>query len=166
GLAASLALPPIVRGGGVGWGFATLGLACVASAVAATSVLRERPREADHPVVELPPFRDRRIWTLASGSALIVAPQMCVVGFTVLCLHDRGGLSLSHAAAVLAVVQFLGIGARIAAGRWSDVLRSRIVPMRRIALATAVLVAITAALVTAPVPLLLPALVLAGALSM
>src|SRR5439155_18514821 len=94
------------------------------------------------------------------------APQMCVVGFTVLFLHDRRGLSLSHAAAVLAVVQFLGIGARIAAGRWSDVLRSRIVPMRRIALATAVLVAITAALVTAPVPLLLPALVLAGVLSM
>jgi hypothetical protein len=91
---------------------------------------------------------------------------MCVVGFTVLFLHDSRGLSPSAAAAVLAVVQLLGIGARIGAGQWSDMLRSRIVPMRRLAIAIAVFVALTAALLTAPAALLIPTLVVAGVLAM
>jgi sugar phosphate permease len=167
GLFFSIVLPPIVRGGGVGWGFATLGVSCLAGAALSGIVLREGPRPAvDNDASTLPPFRDRRIWTLAGGSALIVAPQMCVVGFTVLFLHDRRGLSPSNAAAVLALVQLLGIGARIGAGRWSDVLRSRIVPLRRLALAIAALVALTTVFLTAPSVLLLPTLVVAGALSM
>jgi sugar phosphate permease len=167
GLAVSLALPPIVAAGGVGWGFVALGVTCIVAAFASAAVLREAGAvDVDASAVELPPFRDRRLWTLAGGSALIVAPQMCVVGFTVLFLHDTRGLTPAHAAAVLAVVQLLGIGGRIAAGRWSDVVRSRIVPMRRIALASAALVALTTLLLTAPVALLLPALVLAGVLSM
>ena len=39
------------------------------------------------------PLRDARVWSLAAGSALVVAPQMCVVGFAVLFLHDRRGLT-------------------------------------------------------------------------
>ena len=167
GLLASLALPPIVRAGGVGWGFVALGLACIVSALVGAGVLREGPRPAeDAATVLLPPFRDRRIWLLASGSALVVAPQMCVVGFTVLFLHDRRGMSTSAAAAVLAVVQLLVIGARIAAGRWSDDLHSRIVPLRRLALTMGALVALTTALLSAPIALLVPALVLAGVVSM
>jgi sugar phosphate permease len=167
GLVFSLVLPPVVAAGGVGWGFALLGASCLTGAAISALVLKEGPRPVEEAGAGLvPPFRDRRIWTLAGGSALIVAPQMCVVGFTVLFLHDRRGLSPSRAAAVLAVVQLLGIGARIAAGRWSDVLRSRIVPMRRLAVAIAVLVALTTALLTAPTVLLVPALVLAGVLSM
>ncbi len=167
GLVFSLVLPPVVRAGGVGWGFAVLGSSCLAGAALSAAVLREGPRPApDEARLERAPFRDRRIWTLAGGSALIVAPQMCVVGFTVLFLHDSRGLSPAHAAAVLAVVQLFGIGARIGAGYWSDVLRSRITPMRRIALAIAAFVALTTLLLTAPVPVLLPALVAAGVLSM
>jgi hypothetical protein len=45
-------------------------------------------------------------------------------------------------------------------------LRSRIVPLRRIALSVTILVAVTTLLVSAPLALLLPVLVLAGALSM
>ncbi len=166
GLVFSLVLPPVVAAGGVEWGFAVLGGACLVGAALSVAVLREGPGQEDEALDGGGPFRDRRIWTLAGGSALMVAPQMCVVGFTVLFLHDGRGMSPAHAAAVLAVVQLLGIGARIAAGRWSDVLRSRIVPMRRLGVAIAVLVALTAALLTAPAALLLPALVAAGVLSM
>ncbi|HEY3184798.1 MAG TPA: MFS transporter [Gaiellaceae bacterium] len=167
GLVFSLVLPPVVRAGGVGWGFGVLGASCLAGAALTAAFLKEGPRPADEEGTGLvPPFRDRRIWRLASGSALIVAPQMCVVGFTVLFLHDRRGLSPSRAAAVLAVVQLLGIGARIGAGRWSDVLRSRIMPMRRLALAMAVLVVLTTALLTAPLAFLVPTLVLTGVLAM
>jgi sugar phosphate permease len=166
GLVFSIVLPPVVAAGGVGWGFSVLAASCLVAAAVSVIVLKEGPRPGAEAAGLVPPFRDRRIWTLASGSALMVAPQMCVVGFTVLFLHDTRGLSPSTAAAVLAVVQLLGIGARIAAGRWSDVLRSRIVPMRRLAVAIAVLVALTTALLTAPTALLVPALVAAGVLSM
>jgi sugar phosphate permease len=166
GFVSSIVLPPIVNAGGVEWGFVALGVGCIVGAAVSVLVLREGPAPAAEDEVKLPPFRDRRIWTLAGGSALIVAPQMCVVGFTVLFLHDSRGLSPSAAAAVLAVVQLLGIGARIGAGQWSDMLRSRIVPMRRLAIAIAVFVALTAALLTAPAALLIPTLVVAGVLAM
>ncbi len=91
---------------------------------------------------------------------------MCVVGFTVLLLHDHRGLSAGRAAAVLAIVQLLGIAGRIAAGRWSDVVGSRIVPFRTIALAVTALVAVTALLLGAPLAVLLPVLVVTGTLSM
>ncbi len=169
GLATSLALPGIVSAGGTSWGFTALGLTCIVCAVAGALLIREAPGGADPD--ELPPsvsspLRDRRIWILSSGSALVLAPQMCVVGFTVLFLHERRGLSAGGAAGVLAVVQLLGIAARIGAGRWSDHVGTRVVPLRQIALSIGLLVALTTLLVDAPLALLVPALVLAGALSM
>jgi sugar phosphate permease len=167
GLLAAVVLPPVVRAGGVGWGWAVLGAACIAAALVAALVMKEGPPPEDQDAAEaLPPFRDRRIWTLAGGSALLVAPQVCVVGFTVLFLHDQRDLSPTAAAAVLAVVQLLGIAGRVGAGVWSDALRSRIVPLRRIAVAMAALVALTAVLLSAPLGVLVPVLVLAGVLSM
>ncbi|HST13885.1 MAG TPA: MFS transporter [Gaiellaceae bacterium] len=166
GFAASLALPPIVHAGGTGWGFAAMGLACVAAAVVGALVLRDIPLPDGADAADVAPLRDRRLWRLSIGSALVLAPQMCVVGFTVLLLHDHRGLSPGHAAAVLAVVQLLGIVARIGAGRWSDVAGSRLRPLRLIALAVAVFVTASAALLSAPLVVFIPALVVAGVLSM
>jgi sugar phosphate permease len=166
GFVFSPVLPAVVHAGGVSWGFVVLGASCLLGAIVSLAVLKEGPPPVEEVSADLPPFRDRRLWTLASGSALIVAPQMVVVGFTVLYLHDERSLSPSAAAAVLSIVQLLGIGARIGAGRWSDVLRSRIVPLRRLAIAIAVLVALTTALLTAPAALLIPTLIAAGVLSM
>ena len=72
----------------------------------------------------------------------------------------------SAAAAALAVMQLLAIGGRIGAGRWSDLRRSRIGPLRTIALAAAVLVGLVGVLVAAPLAVLVPVLVAAGAVSM
>jgi sugar phosphate permease len=166
GFAASLALPHIVNSGGTAGGLRALGFFCFVTAVVGTALLREGPQPEAPAEPSTPPLRDRALWILSGGSALVLAPQMCVVGFTVLFLHDRRGLAPGSAAAVLAVVQALGVASRIAAGRWSDRMGSRVRPLRRIALATSTLVAVAAALLSAPLPLLLPALVLAGALSM
>src|SRR3954447_11663926 len=121
GFAASLALPPVVHAGGTGWGFAAMGLACLGGAVVGAAVLREIPAPEGSEETDIRPLRDPRLWRIGIGSGLVVAPQICVVGFTVLLLHDHRGLTPGHAAAVLAVVQLLGIVARVAAGRWSDV---------------------------------------------
>jgi Sugar phosphate permease len=86
------------------------------------------------------PLRDRRLWRIAIGSALVVAPQICLVGFMVLFLHDHRGVSPARAAVALAVVQLLGIGGRIASGRWSDIVGSRLGPLRAIALVVSALV--------------------------
>ena len=167
GFVVSLALPPLVRHEGPHAGFAALGIACLCSTVVAGLVLREGPPEHRAPSRAGPsPFRDRRVWSMAFGSALIVAPQMCLVGFTVVFLHDSRGVTAGAAAAVLATIQLFGIGGRIAAGRWSDVVASRIAPMRSIALATAIVTLLAAAAVSAPLALLIPLLVVAGTLAM
>jgi sugar phosphate permease len=166
GFVVSLAIPWIEAGGGVGWGFASLGLWCALGAVAGLLVLREGPRPDVQQVGSTAPLRDRRLWTLSLGSALVIAPQLCVVGFTVVLLHDRRGLTTSSAAAVLAVLQFLAIGARIGAGRWSDIVASRIGPLRTIAFATAIVVALAGLLLSAPLVVLLPVFVVGGVLSM
>ena len=168
GFAIAVVLPPIVRAGGVGWGFATMGSACLAGAAVGGLVLREGPRR-DAPAgvpAGPPPLRDRRIWTLSIGSALILAPQLCVAGFAVLYLHEERGVSAGAAAGVLAVMQALAIGGRIAAGRWSDVRASRIGPLRAIALAAGAGVALMTILLGAPLVVLVPVLIVAGVLSM
>jgi predicted MFS family arabinose efflux permease len=111
-------------------------------------------------------FRDRAIWRLSLASALLIAPQLCIGGFAVLFLHERRGLSTSSAAAVLAATQVLAIIGRVAAGRWSDVLGSRVAPLRAFALAAAVLVGLAAAVVTAPLAVLIPVLIAAIVVSM
>jgi sugar phosphate permease len=167
GFVVALALPPLVRHDGVSAGFAALGIACLCSTAVAGLVLREGPPEHAAPAdAGTSPFRDRRVWSMAFGSALIVAPQMCLVGFAVVFLHDSRGLSAGAAAAVLATIQLFGIGGRIAAGRWSDIVASRIAPMRTIALVTAILTLLTAAAVDAPLAVLIPVLVAAGTLAM
>ena len=166
GFAASLALPPIVHGGGTGWGFAAMGISCLAASVVGAFVLRDIPVPDGGEAADVAPLRDPRLWRISVGSALVVAPQICVVGFTVLLLHDHRGLSAGHAAAVLAVVQLLGIGARVTAGRWSDVVGSRLRPLRAIALAIVAFVTGSAALLSSPLVVFIPALVVAGVLSM
>jgi sugar phosphate permease len=168
GFAIALALPPIVHAGGVKRGFLTMGIACLAGAAVGALVLREGPR-ADVPAgtaLGPAPIRDRRIWQLSLGSALLIAPQLCVTGFTVLYLHEQRGMSASSAAAVLAVMQALAVAGRISAGRWSDVRESRLKPLRAIALAAFVAVALLTILLDAPLPLLVPVLIVAGVISM
>ncbi len=168
GFAIALALPPLVHAGGVKRGFMTMGIACLAGAVVGALVLRQGPRP-DVPAGTPrgpAPIRDRRIWQLSLGSALLIAPQLCVTGFTVLYLHERRGMSAGGAAAVLAVMQALAVAGRIGAGRWSDVRASRLAPLRAIALAAFVFVALMTVLLDAPLPLLVPALIAAGVISM
>ncbi len=168
GFMTALALPAIVRAGGVRWGFMTVGIACLAGAAIGGLVLREGPLD-DAPAgtpLGRQPIRDRRIWQLSVGSALLIAPQLCVTGFTVLYLHERRGMSAAAAAVVLAVMQALAVAGRIGAGRWSDLTASRLRPLRIIALTACVLVAVTTVLLDAPLTVLVPVLVAAGVVSM
>jgi sugar phosphate permease len=167
GAIAALTLPPIERAGGTAWAIAALGLGCLAAAIVAAALLREGPRSV--PEIEghaLEPLRDSRLWRLSGGSALLLAPQVCLVGFLVVFLHEWRAWSAASAAALLALLQMLGAASRILAGRWSDIVRSRILPLRVIAIALAAAVGATAAVVSAPIVALVAVLVVAGTLSM
>jgi hypothetical protein len=96
----------------------------------------------------------------------VLAPQLCIGGFTVLFLHEHRGLSQGAAAVVLGATQLLAIGGRIGAGHWSDVRAGRLGPLRAIALAAAAGVTVTTLLLDAPLVALVPVLVITGVLAM
>jgi len=141
----------------------TLAAGLLLSAVVGAVVIREGPRAIEpEPARSESPLRDRSMWLLSLGSGLIIAAQVCIVGFLVLFLHGHRGLTSAAAGFVLGAVNILGIGTRIGAGRWSDVIGSRIVPLRLIALACAILVGCAAVLLSAPLLVLVPLLVVTG----
>ncbi len=140
--------------------FLGLAVGCFAAAIVAAVLIRMEPAE-DHSILARP-LRDPRIWRICSGSFFYVTTQLSLLGFFVLFLHDHRGVSTGVAAGALAVTQVLGGIARIGVGRWSDRIRMRIVPLRRIALGIAVTVGLTTLLVDVSPWIIVPALVVAA----
>jgi MFS family permease len=164
GLVAVIALPAL----GLHSAFIFLAALCFGGAVFGWAVIREREAAVDvlDPHGLRTTLRDARLWWLCGGSSLYVAAQIAVTGFVVLFLHDERGFSPGEAAAVLGGIQVLATVLRIATGRWSDVIGSRLVPLRIVGLASSVTLAFAAAVLDAPSALLVPAFVLAGGFSM
>jgi sugar phosphate permease len=160
GAVAAVALPSLNQQISLRAAFDGLAAACFVAAVVGAILLRGEPAE-DHSVLARP-LRDPRVWRICTASIFYVATQISLLGFFVLFLHDRRGVSTGIAAGALAVTQVLGGIARIAVGRHSDRLRMRIVPLRWVAVGLALTVGVTAALVDAPVWILVAALVVAG----
>lgn len=167
---AALALPALAAGFGLRGAFLALAAGCLVAAIVAARWMREPPpAPAGRPVVQAPPpVRDRRLWRLGTGSALLVVAQSGILAFLVVFLHEQRGMSIAAAAATLAAVQFGGALARVAAGRWSDRRDARVDPVRRLGMAAAIALAASAALsaLSAPLAALVPALVAAGVLAM
>jgi len=167
GFLSAVALPPIDHAGGLEAAFLFLGGLCLLASAMGALVLRDAPGDAAPLTGQAPAIlRDRRLWILSAGSTLYVATQVSLTGFVVLFLHDQRGLSITEAAAVLAAAQAIAITLRIGAGRWSDRAHARIGPLRRLGFAITAAVALSAALVSAPLVVLVPSLVVAAALAM
>jgi sugar phosphate permease len=150
--------------------FAFLAALCVAGAVFGFAVIRERKGSAEDDVLETrglgATLRDHRLWLLCAGSSLYLVAQLAITGFLVLFLHDERGLSDGAAAGVLAGVQVVAAAMRIGGGRWSDLLGSRLRPLRLVGIGSAVTLAVAAALLSAPLGVLVAAFIVAGGLSM
>jgi sugar phosphate permease len=157
---AAIALPLLNEHISLRAAFLGLAAGCVVASVVAAVLIRVEPAE-DHSVFARP-LRDPRIWRICIGSTFYVTTQLSLLGFFVLFLHDRRGVSTAVAAGALAATQLLGGVARIAVGRWSDRLHMRIVPLRWLALGIALSVAVTTALLDASPWILVPALVIAA----
>jgi MFS family permease len=162
GLIGALVLPQFT----VHHAYAILGGLCLLGAAAGAILLRE-PEHLPLEVVDVEwTIRDRRLWRLCVVSGLYVVAQMAILSFVVLYLHDERSLGKGEAAAVLGAVQVVAMVLRVAAGRWSDKLRTRTVPLARIGIAMSVSLAVATGLLNAPLFLLVPAFVVAGSLTM
>ncbi len=169
GALAALALPAVNGAGGLEASFLFLGAVCVASAAVAAVAIKEYVRpddshlEADDVTWTL---RDSRLWIVCTGSGLYLFTQLALTAFLVLFLHDAHGLSPGEAAACLAAVQVGAVITRVGSGWISDAMRARIRPLRWIGLASAAGALVTAVFADGPIAVLLPVVVLAGAISM
>jgi MFS family permease len=168
GLIGALTLPSIADSGGSEAAF--LFLAAVTTLGALVGALVLRGSQAAEDGIEAwsvgRTIVDARLWRLSVGSGLYLYAQVAVLGFGVLFLVDEHGFSEQSAALVFAGGQVLAVVLRIAGGRWSDLVGTRIVPLRRIGLAMVAVMLATAALAGGPEWLLVPALILACGLTM
>ena len=164
GLVSALVLPTL----GLRAAFLFLAALCVAGGLFGVAAIRERESGADvlEPRGLGATLRDRRLVLLCAGSSFYLVAQLAVTGFLVLFLHDERGLSPGAAAGVLGGVQVVAAALRIGGGRWSDVLGSRLRPLRLVGLASSVTLALAAAALDATLVVLVPAFVLAGGFGM
>jgi sugar phosphate permease len=154
GALAAVTLPPLAAATSVRGAFLALAAACAVAALTTLRWLRDPPDRADAAVAApgdvARPLRDRRILRLAGGTTLLTFPQIGLVAFSVVYLHDEAGWSTGAAALALVGLHLLGATARIVVGRWSDRRGDRLAPLRRIALVSSVLLGALALAALAP----------------
>jgi sugar phosphate permease len=159
---AAAGLPPLAAARGLDAAFLAMAAACGAAAVVVALLVREAPPGPAPVQATGSPLRDPRLRRLAAVSALLVVPQFAVVAFVVVYLVDEQGFTVASAALVLAVVQFGGGAGRIVAGRWSDRLGLRLLPVRRLAVTVTGLFAGVSLLVADGTRAVVPLLAVAG----
>ena len=166
GASAALLLPVLASAGGTRLALFSLGGSCAVGAIVAATAMRGSPAREPTLGDVARPLRDARMWLLGAGTSLYLTAQIGVTGFVVLFLHDHRGVSTHSAAGLLAAINVVAIGARIASGRISDRLGRRLPPLRAIGVALAVATASVTALLDGPLAVLVPLFLLAGVLSM
>jgi MFS family permease len=149
----ALVMPRVAESHGVGAALLFPAVVCAASAVVSAIWVIDPPRPPREQAPEehlTNPYRGSHLlWRIHAVSVLLVVPQVVVWTFTLVWLIADRGWSASAAGALVTVAQVLGALGRVAAGRWSDRVGSRLRPIRTIAVAAAlamVLLAVTDAL--------------------
>ena len=142
---AAIVLPPLAVGG-IGGALTPLGIACLASAALIWLVVRDplRVTAAESPSVS--PYRETFLWRIHAASGLLVIPQFAVIVFAFDYLVNALGWSITGAGALLSLTQLAGAGSRLLVGWWSDRAGSRLGPMRLVAMAIGIAMAVLAVL--------------------
>jgi MFS family permease len=136
-------------GSGVGAAFGVCAGLCLLTGLAVAVFASDPPRPPKPPrpataAPERGPYRTPVLWRIHGASTLLVVPQFVVTGFTLEYLVSQRGWALLTASRVIAAANFAGALTRIGAGKWSDLVNSRLRPMRQLAVAIAVVVGLAA----------------------
>ncbi|HET9691268.1 MAG TPA: MFS transporter [Acidimicrobiales bacterium] len=142
---AALVLPPVAASAGVGTALVVLAALCAVVAVAVAAGAADPPRTLQRDAgVEPSPYRGPALWRLHAASALLVVPQFAVSAFSLEYLVGARHWSATAAGRLLFAFQLAGAAGRLATGWWSDRVGSRLAPMRRVAVAAAVVMGLAA----------------------
>ncbi|EFD63128.1 conserved integral membrane protein [Mycobacterium tuberculosis EAS054] len=114
---------------------------CTLAAVASVLGIVDPPRKSRTKASEqelASPYRGSSIlWRIHAASALLMMPQTVTVTFMLVWLINHHGWSVAQAGVLVTISQLLGALGRVAVGRWSDHVGSRMRPVRLIAAAAA-----------------------------
>ena len=124
-------------------GLMFLALMCTVAAVASALGIVDPPRKPRGNATEgelASPYRGSSfLWRIHAVSALLMMPQTVTVTFMLVWLMDQHGWSVAAAGGLVTLSQSLGALGRIAVGRWSDHVGSRLRPVRTLAISAALL---------------------------
>ena len=136
--------------------------ACALAAALVAVVVIDPPRPAAGPTAAPNPYRsDRYLARIHGVSVLLVVPQFVVWTFALVWLVQDRDWSPAAAGALVAAAQLAGALGRIGAGQLSDVVSSRMRPLRWVTIAAAATMLLLGATAGLDVPLAVPLLVLA-----
>ena len=130
--------------------------------VAVTLVVLDPPRPERPPGRTPSPYADRYLPRIHLASALLVVPQFVVWTFALVWLVDDRGWTPAAAGSLVAVAQVAGAFGRIAAGQLSDAVRSRLRPLRWVAVVAAAVMALLGLATGAGVGVAVPLVVVAA----
>lgn len=147
----ALVLPWLAASHGFAAVFGALSLFSLVTSVAAWLWLHEAPM-ASGPAIAVPaaPLGNLQVWRVAAAIGLLCFPQIAVLTFATLFLHDLGASSLVAISGSMAAVQIGAAVARVWSGRWTDRRGNRRGYLRGCGLATMLLFLVLAALPASP----------------
>jgi MFS family permease len=118
-------------------------IACALAAVVVALVVIDPPRPENRAGAAVNPYRqDSYLARIHGVSVLLVVPQFLVWTFALVWLVQDRGWTPAAAGTVVAVAQIAGALGRIAVGHLSDVVGSRMRPLRWVSLAAAAAMAV------------------------
>ncbi len=141
GIALGALVIPELSESGPHRGLMFLAVMCTLAAVASTIGISDPPRKSRKMADEaelVSPYRGSSVlWRIHAVAGLLMIPQTVTVTFMLVLLMDHHGWSVAAGGALVTLSQVLGAVGRIAVGRWSDRIGSRMRPVRTIAIAAA-----------------------------
>lgn len=142
------------------WGLGTAlwvpAAASLTALVTVFAVVIDPPRAERTVTVSANPYRESKFLArVHSASALLVIPQFVVWTFALTWLIDHRGWHTDLAGIAVAAMHLFGALGRIGAGHLSDVVGSRVRPMRWVAIAAAITLGLLAAFDQTPAAVLL-----------
>lgn len=145
---AALAFPRISSANGYQSALLLASGTCLVAAAVSFAVVRDPRILADgHPTRATTPYSTMHLWRLHGASALLVVPQIGVYSFAFLFLIERERFATSLAGLGIAAALAAGALLRMLAGVWSDRVAKRLMPMRVLAILSAITVSLTATLI-------------------
>jgi sugar phosphate permease len=132
---AAISIAVVAERHGVSAALLVPAIASLVALVAVVAVVLDPPRPA-RSLTETPnPYAESFLWRVHAVSVLLVIPQFAVWTFGLVWLVDARGWSAGAAGALIALSQVIGAAGRITVGHVSDLVGSRMVPLRWVAVA-------------------------------